>query len=182
MYLKHTCLHFGLFHQCWGCSRCSMCLSGITCMCCTIAIDSSATRKNAKAHYTQLDFCTRDNTRKHENKSTSDCASTLILIWLYRKVIHNIVIKLSLLPVGVLPHALHLISQIVWQLPGHLVGQSVPVVVTAGVFIPNLLPVTHLYTHCKKEIYEILIILHYILYTSFLYEQIMINLVMHTRS
>ena len=67
-------------------------------------------------------------------------------------------IKLSLSPVGVLPHALHLISQIVWQLPGHLVGQSVPVVVTAGVFIPNLLPVTHLYTHCKKEIYEILII------------------------
>lgn len=63
----------------------------------------------------------------------------------------NIVVTLSLLPVGILPHALHLISQIVWQLPGHLVGQSVPVVVAPGVLVPNFLPVPHLYTHCKKK-------------------------------
>lgn len=50
-------------------------------------------------------------------------------------------------PVGKVTEALHLTSQIVWQLPGHLIGLSVPVVVATRVIVPNLLPVSHLYTH-----------------------------------
>lgn len=50
-------------------------------------------------------------------------------------------------PVGRVTQALHLISQIVWQFPGHLVGLSVPVVVATRVIVPDLLPISHLYTH-----------------------------------
>lgn len=44
-------------------------------MCSAVAIDSSATRKDTKARYTQMNFCTGDNTKKREDKSTSQHAS-----------------------------------------------------------------------------------------------------------
>lgn len=56
----------------------------------------------------------------------------------------------ALSPGLVVLQALHLGCQILWQLPGHLIALRVPVVVAAGVFIPHLLPVTHLqFSHCQ---------------------------------
>lgn len=60
-------------------------------------------------------------------------------------------------PVSIATQALHLISQIVWQLPGHLIGLSVPVVVATRVIVPYLLPISHLdphYINNKKKNYE----------------------------
>lgn len=53
-------------------------------------------------------------------------------------------------PVLVMLQALDLCRQVLWQLPGHLVALGVPIVVAAGVFIPDFLPVAHLQlSHCR---------------------------------
>lgn len=58
----------------------------------------------------------------------------------------------SCLPVLVMLQTLDLRCQVLWQLPGHLIALSVPIVVAAGVLIPHFLPVAHLQlSHCQGD-------------------------------